>query len=405
MKAQILNIGDEVLYGLTVNTNASYIASQLDILDIQIDEVNVVGDDEVKITKFVQDFLNSDCDILITTGGLGPTHDDFTKEVITKALGLELVEYKEAKKHLQKYFPNGMASVNNKQIYYPKGSTLLANPFGSALGCYLTYTNKHLFILVGPPVELHPMFENYVMPILQKITNIKKITKKYLLVGIREADLEEKLSPIYQKYPQIKMAPYAGLGTIRFVVSSTKDNEKIFRQANQELNEIFGDNLIGDAELSIEEHFVNLLKKKKMTVSTAESCTGGMLASMIVNVSGSSEVFGESVVTYSNEAKTKYLQVNPYTLKKYGAVSKETVSEMAKGLKFLTGCDIAIAISGIAGPTGGSKDKPVGLVHFGIQINETLYTDCYQFKGNRNMVRQRACVYALWKTICYLANH
>lgn len=402
MKARILNIGDEVLHGLTINTNASYLAKNLQLLDIEIDQINVVGDDEEKISKEIIDFINSSVEVLITTGGLGPTHDDFTKDVVAKVLGLELVVHKEAKRHLNKYFPNGMASVNNQQVFFPKGSLLLANPLGSALGCYINYQGKHIFLLVGPPTELRPMFENHVEPILQKATKVKKISQEFLLGGIGESELEEKLQNFYQKYPTIKMAPYANLGTIRFVVTALKEDEKIFKEAIHKLQEIFGDNLIGDAKYSIEEHLVETLKKRKYTISTAESCTGGMLASMIVNVSGSSTIFNESIVTYSNDAKIKYLQVNQKTLKQFGAVSNETVIEMATGLRFLTGCDVAIAVSGIAGPGGGAKQKPVGLVHFAININGSIHTESKLFHGDRNMIRRRACVYILWKTISYL---
>lgn len=402
MKARILNIGDEVLTGLTVNTNSAFIAKQLFLLDIDVVDIRVVGDDRNMITQEVNDFLASDIDYLITTGGLGPTHDDFTKEVISECLNIELVEFREATRHLKKYFSNGMPNCNSKQAFFPKGSTLLPNEFGSAFGNIINYNTQTFILLVGPPQELEPMFINYVKPYLSKTHNIRHLSKEYLIVGLGESSLEETLKDFYTKYPSIKMAPYANLGIIRFVLVADKKEELAFNEANKEIVGLLKDNIVGDAALSLEEHLVSRLNSLKYTISFAESCTGGMLASRIVNVSGASKVFNESLVTYSNEAKSKYLQVDRRTLKTYGAVSEEVVIEMAEGLKHLSGSDVCVAVSGIAGPTGGTKAKPVGLVHYAIKIGRKMYAESFEFKGDRDMIRTKASVYILWRILHYL---
>lgn len=402
LKARILNIGDEVLTGATVNTNSSFLATQLFLLDIEVVDVRVIGDDKEAIIREINDFLTSEIDYLITTGGLGPTHDDFTKEVISESLGLELVEFKEASRHLKKYFPDDMPSCNNKQAFFPKASTILPNEFGSAFGNIINHNDQTLILLVGPPKELEPMFTSYVRPYLSKTHNIRHLTKELLIIGLGESNLEESLKDFYNKYPTIKMAPYANLGIIRFILVADKKDESILNEASLELASILKDNLIGDASFSLEEHLVNRLNKLRFKISFAESCTGGMLASRIVNVSGASKVFDESLVTYSDDAKNKYLQVDRKTLKTYGAVSEEVVIEMVEGLKKLTGSDVCVAVSGIAGPTGGTKTKPVGLVHYAIKIGRKVYSESHQFKGDRDMIRNKASVFIMWRILYYL---
>ena len=402
MKAVILSVGDEVLSGKVVNTNASFLAHELETIGVETIYTVVVGDNKETLVNELERFNSSDYDLLITTGGLGPTHDDFTKEVIFESLGLELVLNEEAKETLDRYYKGDYAKCNIKQAYFPKESIIIPNLKGTACGAITEKNNKIYTILVGPPFELKPMVLDTLIPFLKKKVNNDLLIKEYLVMGIGESQAEELLQDLINKYESVNLAPYAKPYRIRYQITSHEKNKNEFESLCCEFEKVMEDYIISTDNELIEELVVKELNRLGYHISTAESCTGGMISSTIVNVSGSSNVFNESVITYSNEAKCKYLNVNNETINKYGVVSDEVVKEMLYGLRKQTNSEVCVAVSGIAGPTGGTKEKPVGLVHYGILVNDELYLAHNVFRGDREMVRTRTtnqCLYEVFKIL------
>ena len=397
MKAVILNVGNEVLEGKVVNTNSSFLAIELGKLGIKTIKTIVVGDDEEMLKSEIENFKQSDYELLITTGGLGPTHDDFTKEVICKCFNKELVLREEAKQDMERYFKGSYAECNLKQAYFPKDAILLHNELGTADGAIIEADGKSVIILVGPPMELKPMFRKGVIPYLEKDKDDLPWVAEYIVMGIGESGAEELLREFFEENPKVDFAPYASLGRIRYQLSAKHEYADEFKYACRWFENIMDEYIVTSNNEQIEELLVKELRDRDLTIATAESCTGGMIASTLVNVDGASAVLKEAHVTYSNESKIKYLNVDPESIEKYGVVSEEVVIEMAKGLRKLSKSDINISVSGIAGPTGGTKDKPVGLVWYAIDINGEVFASFKVFKGNREQVRIRATRYILYK--------
>lgn len=393
----ILTIGDEVVSGKTHNTNQTYLSQELEKIGITVERTVAIGDIWNTIQKVVEYFLKSDVELLVTTGGLGPTHDDITKEAIYEHLELEAEVDTAALQHLEKLFGKDMPNSNLKQAYFAKGSTVLQNHLGSACGNFITYQDKSIVILVGPPYEMKPMFQESVVPLLKKHLSKTYFTKNLSVVGLSESKMEDLLMEYYQEFQDVPTNPYAGNGIIRYQLKSS-DKDRL-EEASNRFCFIIGEHVVGNADLSIQEHIANRLKEKRETIATAESCTGGMVASAIVDVPGVSEVFSEGFITYSNQAKQAYLGVKLDTLTKYGAVSSEVVKEMLLGLKEKTNADLLIAISGISGPTGGTKEKPIGTTYVGILYKDTIEITKQIFRGNREMVRTRATNYSLWRAL------
>ena len=404
MKAYILNVGDEVLSGKVINTNASYLSMELESIGIDPYKHITVGDDAKMMNAAVDEFLESEAKILITTGGLGPTHDDFTKELISKKFGFELVLNQEAKIILDNYYKCDYPSCNLKQAYFPKEATIIPNYNGTACGMILEALDKIVIVLVGPPFELKPMVTDTVIPFLKSKLKNEILLKQYYLMGISESSMEQMLLDYYPKYKKVNVAPYASIERIRVQITSIKEYEDEFKAACKEFEERLNIHIIGTDGKVIEEKVVGELQRLGYHISTAESCTGGLIAATIINVSGSSSVINESLVTYSNDAKNKYLGVSFETIKKVGVVSEEVVTEMANGLYKLTNSEVCICVSGIAGPTGGTAKKPVGLVHFAIKINDNMYTYNNVFRGGREVVRKRSVSFALYKLYMLLKN-
>lgn len=397
MKALLLAVGNEVLSGRVVNTNASFLSIELEKLGIDVIKHVCVGDDEMMLSKEIDEFISSDIDIIITTGGLGPTHDDFTKEVICEKFNLEMEEKKEAYETLIKYFGVDFAKSNLKQVLFPKDSILLPNPHGTAHGCIFEAKGKKAILLVGPPFENSVMFDLGVKPYLENLLEVAPLVKNYTIMGAGESKLEDYLSDFFKEFNDINVSPYASLGKIRYQITSNVNNKDRFDKCVKRFEELMDEYIVSKDNETIEEVIVKKLKELKYTISFAESCTGGMLASTIINVSGSSDVIKESLVTYSNEAKTKLLGVKKDTIEEYNVVSKEVALEMATGLKQESECDVAISTTGVAGPTGGTSEKPVGLVCYTIVTPNKSYTNEMVFKGDRNQVRLRATMFVLYE--------
>ena len=392
MKTAIITVGKEVLTGKTINTNLATISRRLNEIGIDVNRSIVIDDIKEEYYKIL-DFCESE--LIIFTGGLGPTIDDITRETVIGYFKVDTYLDENILKDIKDYFARikvKMEDTNDKQAYFPKDSIILYNELGTAPGVIFKANNKTIVLFPGPPHEMLPMLDK-LLEYLKKEMNIKLYSKGFRLVGTGESTMEKALTGFYEKHPLVNIAPYASVGEIKYVFTSSDK-----AQLDETMNEFyhkFQEFIYGDLNDTLEGVIVDKLIKKNIIISVAESCTGGLLASKIVNVSGSSKVFKEGLVTYSNDAKIKYLGVLKETLNKEGAVSKEVAYEMAMGLAKVTSADIAVSITGIAGPTGGTPEKPVGLTYFGITYNGVTNTHKKIFNGNREMVRTRATIFAL----------
>ena len=384
MKAWILSVGDEVLSGKTVNTNFSTISSYFSQIGIDVIKGITIGDDKNDITASTIEFMeNNNVDIMITTGGLGPTHDDFTKEVISEALGIELVYNEQASIDMYNYFKERKTDCNLKQVYYPKDCIIITNPIGSADGFIIEKDNKIIISLVGVPFEMDAMMKQSVLPYL-KSKGKTKLYKQFIIMGDTESSIENRLIPFIDKHPFVSICPYCAPARIRYQLTADVEHEREFNKTVNDFRDFMGKLIVSEEDLEIEEIVVKELKEKQFTISFSESVTGGMLASTIINVNGSSDVIKESYVTYSNEVKNKILNVSLDTIDKYDVVSEEVVSEMVIGLYNKTLSNVCISTSGYA--TG----ELAGKVCFAIKVNDKVKTYTRNFRGNRNLIRLRA---------------
>ncbi len=362
-----------------------------------------VGDNRERLSEAVRTALGRS-DVVILTGGLGPTEDDLTKEVCAEVMGFALKEDSHTKKRIEEYLKNSVFKVipdnNWKQAMVPEGAIVLDNDNGTAPGLILEKNQKAAVLLPGPPGELYPLFKKQVFPYLKKRQPEILRSQMVKICGVGESQVEDKLLDLIDKQTNPTIATYAKTGEVHLRVTararSEEEAKKLVKPVVKEIKSRFGDNVYSvREEETLEMAVVKLLQKHELTVTTAESCTGGLLAGRLVNVPGASEVFREGFITYSNKAKRKYLDVNKSTLKKYGAVSSETAREMAIGGVFAADCDVCVAVTGIAGPDGGTEEKPVGLVYIATYMKEKVTVKKFQFKGNRAKVREQAVVRAL----------
>ncbi len=401
MKAEILAVGTEILLGDIVKTNSHYISQRLADLGISVYYQTVVGDNEERLYDAYK-LAFERADIVIATGGLGPTKDDLTKEIGAKFFGKELVLHEESLDYIKNFFDRlnrPMSEGNRKQAIFPEGSTILANPNGTAPGCIIEENNKILIMMPGPPKEMAPMFEDSVVPYLQKFSDGVLVSKVLRVLGLGESAMAERVHDIIDNNTNPTVAPYA------------KDNEAILRitakgktkeEANQlilpieqEIRIRIGHDIYAEGETTIDAVVGEMLVNRNLTIATAESCTGGLLAGTLINYPGISSVFMEGAITYSNETKIKRLGVKEETLENYGAVSEETAREMASGIARAANTDIGISVTGVAGPDGGTEEKPVGLVYIGLYIKGEVKVKKLRMFGDRQKVRNRTVVSAL----------
>lgn len=399
MNCEIIAVGTEILLGDILNTNAQYLSKELSALGINMYHQCVVGDNEERLIDVIKTAITRS-DIIILTGGLGPTDDDITKETVAKALDINLVFHQESYDRIVEFFKNRhMSPTNKKQAYVLENSIVLQNNHGTAPGCLYDNDGKIVIILPGPPYEMQPMFEDFVKPyIADKSADV--IKSKFIRVfGIGESNAAYMIKDILENQTNPTVAPYAKQTESLFRVTAKAENESeadcLISDITQKINEILGNSVYGYDDDTLQSVLIDLLKQKNLKISFAESCTAGLIASKIGEVSGASDVFCESYVTYANDAKHRLLGVNNETLEKYGAVSAETAVEMALGARKSSGADIGISVTGIAGPTGGSDEKPVGLTYIGASYKETTAVYKYIFKGNRNKNRELAACNAL----------
>lgn len=403
MVVELISVGTEILLGNIVNTNASYLAEMCASLGLDLFYQTVVGDNEERMTKTLEQAL-SRSDIVIMTGGLGPTKDDLTKEIAAKVFGMELAEDAHTRQRIVDFLAGSQYKVitenNWKQAMVPVGAKVIDNHNGTAPGLILEKDEKAIILMPGPPNEMKPMFERDIAPYLNSLESEIIFSEMVKISGRGESRVETEIMDLMESQTNPTIAPYAKTGEVHLrVTAKAKDEEHaktLIAPVVEELKRRFGNFVYAvDENVTLAAALVDLLKEKNLTITTAESCTGGLLSGELVSVSGASDVFKEGFITYANEAKEKYLGVKHETLEQCGAVSEETAREMAEGAAKNTGADTAIAITGIAGPGGGTEEKPVGLVYIGVHVKGKTKVEKYLLKGNRQKVRDYAVVNAL----------
>lgn len=401
MNAEIIAVGTELLMGQIANTNAQYLSSRLADLGINVYYHSVVGDNPARLKACLKQALERS-DVVITTGGLGPTKDDLTKETVAEVFGLPMVLHQESLDYISEYFEkqNRRMSENNvRQAYFPEGSEIVPNHKGTAPGCIVQQGGKIVIMLPGPPRELIPMFEETIFPFFEGKTNQVIGSRMLKIFGIGESEIEMRIMDLIDNQSNPTIAPYAGTGEVSLRVTARgrdrKEVETLIAPVIKEIRERLYPHVYSEAGETLEEVVLKLLKEKGWTLSTAESCTGGMLASRIVSVPGASEVFDRGFITYSNEAKIQELGVSQDTLDRWGAVSRETAEEMAMKLVEKTKTAAGLAVTGIAGPGGGTPEKPVGLVYVAAALNGRVESVELNLRGERERIRTVSCHHAL----------
>lgn len=391
--ASIISIGNELVEGLIIDTNSKYISKKLSEYGYKTIGIKTLPDDLDLLIKEINQSLKIS-DLLITTGGLGPTKDDLTREAISKAISKKLFfDEKLYKKVINKIkkFTNDIPQIVKTQAMVIKGAEIIDNPVGTAPGQIINLSDKTIIILPGPPVEMKPMLENA----LKKIMPGEKIYQRRIkTIGISEAKLVEEYNDIIYKYEAVNVATMASHTSgveLRFT-----GKKELVDEIVEELFKKLPDYIYAMDDKTIEEIVFEKLLEKNKTVSFAESCTGGLVSARFVNLSGVSKVYKGAVISYENEIKEKILGVKSQTLEKFGAVSKECVIEMAKGVSNLLNTDYSVSISGIAGPTGGTKEKPVGTVWICgySRENNEIITEKFLFRGDRQTIRNSSAFHA-----------
>lgn len=372
MKVALFSVGTELLLGQTVNTNVVFLSQQLNLLGFDVLYHHTVGDNPQRLRELI-DLARRDCDMILTTGGLGPTQDDLTKEVACEAFHDELVLDEKTLSAIEADFARWgrpMAKNNVKQAYLPRRATVFDNDQGTAPGFALEDDGRYILCLPGPPREMTRMFERRVRPFLAKMSGGTLYFRDIMTYGIGESDLEMALIDLIEGQTDPTFATYAKEGESFLRIASKHRSEETAKaaveQAIGEVEHRIGKYIYSTDGTPLPKVVGSLLLERGLTLSSAESCTGGMFAAEMVEQEGISAVFDRGLVTYSNRAKMEELGVRAETLQRYGAVSEETAREMAEGLSAVSGSDICVSVTGIAGPDGGTGDKPVGLAYIGL---------------------------------------
>ena len=376
MKTAILSVGTEILFGQIVNTNTVYLSQQMNMLGFDVMYHYTVGDNPKRVEEMI-DLAFQDCDLILTTGGLGPTQDDLTKEVACKALDDTLVMMDDVLEEITKYFKTlgrEMTENNKKQAIMPSRATVFHNDAGTAPGFALEKDGKYIICMPGPPREMKRMFQKSVVPFLQSMIDGALYYRQIRFFGIGESMLETQLLDLIDNQTDPTLATYAKEGECSLRIASKRDTEEEAEHAVDEMlekvKERVGHYIYSCDNEELAQVVADRLMEQGLTLSSAESCTGGMFASTMTDIPGISQCFDRGLVTYSNQAKMEELGVSAGTLEKFGAVSEETALEMVEGLKRVSGSDVCISVTGIAGPGGGSEEKPVGLVYIGFSYGD-----------------------------------
>ena len=411
--AEILCVGTELLLGDIINTNAAFLSRRLASLGISVYHQTVVGDHPERLRAALEDAYSGRgrpaADLVIMSGGLGPTYDDLTKETVAAFFGRDMTTHEESLVRIKDYFDRTgrvMSPNNAKQAQMPVGATVFPNDYGTAPALAVSDGHRTAILLPGPPGELQPLFNEQVTPYLHRYTEGVLVSRNIHLIGIGESDVENRLKDLMVNAQNPTVAPYCQSGEVRLRVTAKADSAEMATAMCDRMVDtirktdvapfIYGVDLSG-----IQEAVVQHLTQKGMTVGCAESCTGGMIAEMLTDVSGASAVFAGGLVTYTNAIKIKLLGVSADTIHRYTEVSEQTVREMAEGARRTLGTDFAVATTGYAGPTGGTAENPVGTVYVGIAApNGTASLRLsYSASKSRDYIRTAAARRALMELL------
>ncbi|MBS3982940.1 MAG: competence/damage-inducible protein A [Dethiobacter sp.] len=409
MKTEIIAVGTELLLGQIANTNARFLSEKLAEKGINVYWHTVVGDNPARLAETFSIALTR-ADLIIFSGGLGPTIDDLTKETVAEVLNLALEKDEAWTKELERIFARlerVMTDNNYKQALIPRGARLLINDHGTAPGIWLEHGGKILVLLPGPPRELMPMFTAEVLPLLPEKDGVI-LSRVLKITGLGESAMEERIADLVANQTNPTIAPLAKDVEVHLRLTAKAATrgqaQKLLDATEAKLLTRLGETVFARDEESMAGAVAGLLFKRNQTIAVAESCTGGLLAHMLTNVSGSSAYFMQGQVVYSNRSKTELLGVQPELIEKHGAVSEEVARKMAENLRRRSSCDFALAITGVAGPTGGTAEKPVGLVFIAIAKAEGISCRKFNFIGNRETIKERAVMAALNMLRLYLLD-
>jgi nicotinamide-nucleotide amidase len=400
VKVEIISIGDELLIGQIVNTNASWLGQFLNNYGLTTNKCITIGDNLLQIIDSFEE-AEKDCDIVIITGGLGPTKDDLTKEALCKYFDTKLIFNEKVFEQVKTFLENRsgtMNELNSSQAMIPENSIPLTNIYGTAPGLWIEKHNKIFIALPGVPYEMKTLMENEVIPRLIKRFSLGEIFHKNILtIGIAEALLAEKLKEFENSLePEIKLAYLPSPGIVKLRLSTYNSlNKELIENKVKQIFDIIPEYIVSTENENINEVIGKLLIKNQKTISTAESCTGGSISKMITAVPGSSEYYNGSIIAYSNKVKEEILRVPNEIISKYGAVSQQVVELMALNANKIFNTDYSLATSGIAGPTGGTKDKPIGTVWIAVAENDKVISKKYLFGDIRERNIEKASIYAL----------
>jgi len=389
MTAEVITIGDELVTGLVVNSNSAYLGRRLTELGFRVVRVTSVGDGQEEIAGA---FRSVSSDVVVATGGLGPTPDDRTKDVFADVVGMRLLLDEGVLEGIRRRFAHRgmeMPQSNVRQAMVPEGSEVLPNRWGTAPGLYIQVDNRHFFLLPGVPREMKGIFEESVVSILRELSGRAIHYVLLRTTGIGESALYEKLSDLDLE----KVTFLPGLEGVDIRVMWEEDDRP--SALVEEIRRRAWEFVYAEGEEGMEEVVGRLLKRRSWRIATAESCTGGLIGHRITEVPGSSDYFERGVVAYSNRAKVELLDVPEKLIRKHGAVSPQVAKAMAKGIKERSGAEVGLGVTGIAGPTGGSPRKPVGLVYIGVAMPEGVWVREFRFVGERSQIKFRASQAAL----------
>lgn len=394
MVAEILCVGTEILLGDIINTNVAYLAKEMAALGIDVYHQSVVGDNPKRLQESLE-LAFARADIVLLTGGLGPTYDDLTKETVAKYFGRKMEMHAPSEARILAYFETrGYAPTENnlKQAMMPEGAVIFENNAGTAPGLAVVGEGKIAVLMPGPPFEMTTMFAESIRDWLAQFSEKVLVSRTLHITGLGESAVEEQLREMMVSYQNPTIAPYAKQGEVQLrITAAAKEKETAWEMITpviEAVYDVMGDYIYGVDMQNQEDAVVQYLRAKDLTLATAESCTGGLLSKRITDMPGASEVFGLGVCTYSNEMKEKILGVSHESLEAYGAVSPEVAREMAEGVRRLSKADIGVGITGIAGPGGGTPEKPVGLIYIAIVSEKYTHVEKY-LPGHRGHSREQ----------------
>jgi nicotinamide-nucleotide amidase len=402
MKAEIIAVGSELLTPDRLDTNSLYLTEELNKLGIEVLRKTVVGDDAELMREAFRDALNR-VPLILSSGGLGPTEDDLTRETVADLLGRKLRRNDEIVRHIQarfRSFGREMPENNVRQAMVPEGAEILANPRGTAPGLWIEDGGRSVALLPGPPRELKPLFQEEVLPRLgRRVSGVRMYHRELRVTGLGESLVDSRIAPIYKRYREVSTVVLASPGEtqvhLRIWTDDAQHAQKTLDEISQAFELALTDRIFSQDGTPMEEVVARLLTRHQATIAVAESCTGGLLAERLTSIAGSSSYFLGGAVCYSNELKTAWADVPPELIQAKGAVSSEVASALAQGIRHRVGSTLGVGITGIAGPGGGSEEKPVGTVFIALASPDGVKEKNPRFPGDREMIRFQASQLAL----------